>query len=150
MQVNSTNLLLVFFTLLNQRFIERKNQNVPIHSEYCCLFASNFKLQPNSLKNSNFPQFWSGNDQQNIQNLEISEPWEINLNFRVEWGWVVCIGHHLVSGGVETKTLILNILSGYTEKINTNTSNMFVDGLLLKLNWLCFRTKMKDKQKISL
>lgn len=57
----------------------------------------------------------------------------------------MCIGHHLVSGGVETKTLIQNILSGNTEKINTN--NMFVDGLLLKLNWLCFRTKMKDKQK---
>lgn len=60
----------------------------------------------------------------------------------------MCIGHHLVSGGVETKTLIQNILSGNTEKINTN--NMFVDGLLLKLNWLCFPTKMKDKQKISL
>lgn len=56
----------------------------------------------------------------------------------------MCIGHHLVSGGVETKTLIQNILSDNTEKINTN--NMFVDGLLLKLNWLCFRTKMKDKQ----
>lgn len=24
---------------------------------------------------------------------------------------------------------------------------MFVDGLLPKLNWLCFLTKMKDKQK---
>lgn len=60
----------------------------------------------------------------------------------------MCIGHHLVSGGVETKTLIHNILSGKTEKINTN--NMFVDGLLLKLNWLCFPTKMKDKQKICL
>lgn len=58
------------------------------------------------------------------------------------------IGHHLVSGGVETKALIQNILSGNTEKINTN--NMFVDGLLLKLNWLCFPAKTKDKQKISL
>lgn len=59
----------------------------------------------------------------------------------------MCIGHHLVSG-VETKTIIQNILSGNTEKINTN--NMFVDGLLLKFNWLCFPTKMMDKQKISL